>query len=403
MYNEIYIDARTLTNLQQKIVNYDDKYKNGYIYIYDDDGKILTYSEDRLSISKEPCIKVFPNFIWHFKDNFKDKIIEIDKDNIFVIPEFGDYLIINQRSGKYEGIMDKKYYGIYDRINKQYYYPANGLYDYNLKIEKYTGGMLDGYLYFSDKLITDVTSYNNKKILNNNINKIPIKNNDANEYIFGHVLEIYEIPFIQSPDRKVNNSPIFNSPAKKIRVGYDDSLLYGKNDDNIYGFDKTLPKNSIGYYNNYFTTNTYIAKEDNQTTFKLDKRINNKDTLVINVYINNELQPKDYYNISEDGKYITFINVKRSKVNLSISNKYLNLYGEFSILNNLIKLDQEIDETDLLVFINNELQNKYEIIDKTIIRFFEPIRMKKNDRITINIREQLEINQYNKYNPLKGV
>lgn len=401
MYNEIYIDARSLTDLQQKIVDYDDKYKNGYIYIYDD-GKILIYSEYRLSISNKPCIKIFPDFIWHFKDDFKDKIIEINKDNVYVLPEFGDYLIINQRSGKYEGIMDKKYYGTYDRINKQYYYPANGLYDYNLKIEKYTGGMLDGYLYFNNKLITDINN-DNQTVIENKINKIPIKNNYADDYIFGHMLEIYEIPFIQSPDRKVNESLVFNSPAKKIRVGYDDILLYGKNYNNIYGFDKTLPKNSIGYYNNYFNTNTYIAKEDNQTVFKLNKKISDKDTLIIDVYINNEIQPKNYYNINEDGKYIEFINIRKSKINLSISNNYINLSGEFNIADNLVKLDQEIDTLDLQIYINNELQNNYEIIDKTIIKFLNPIRIKKKDRITIKIRDQLEINQYNKYNPLKGV
>lgn len=401
MYNEIYIDARILTDLQQKIVNYDDKYKNGYIYIYDD-GKILIYSEYRLSISNKPCIKIFPDFIWHFKDDFKDKIIEINKDNVYVLPEFGDYLIINQRSGKYEGIMDKKYYGTYDRINKQYYYPANGLYDYNLKIEKYTGGILDGYLYFNNKLITDINN-DNQTAIENKINKIPIKNNYADDYIFGHMLEIYEIPFIQSPDRKVNESLVFNSPAKKIRVGYNDILLYGKNYNNIYGFDKTLPKNSIGYYNNYFNTNTYIAKEDNQTVFKLNKKISDKDTLIIDVYINNEIQPKNYYNINEDGKYIEFINIRKSKINLSISNNYINLSGEFNIADNLVKLDQEIDTPDLQIYINNELQNNYEIIDKTIIKFLTPIKIKKKDKITIKIRDQLEINQYNKYNPLKGV
>lgn len=401
MYNEIYIDARSLTDLQQKIVDYDDKYKNGYIYIYDD-GKILIYSEYRLSISNKPCIKIFPDFIWHFKDDFKDKIIEINKDNVYVLPEFGDYLIINQRSGKYEGIMDKKYYGTYDRINKQYYYPANGLYDYNLKIEKYTGGMLDGYLYFNNKLITDINN-DNQTAIENKINKIPIKNNYTDDYIFGHMLEIYEIPFIQSPDRKVNESLVFNSPAKKIRVGYDDILLYGKNYNNIYGFDKTLPKNSIGYYNNYFNTNTYIAKEDNQTVFKLNKKISDKDTLIIDVYINNEIQPKNYYNINEDGKYIEFINIRKSKINLSISNNYINLSGEFNIADNLVKLDQEIDTLDLQIYINNELQNNYEIIDKTIIKFLTPIKIKKKDKITIKIRDQLEINQYNKYNLLKGV
>lgn len=401
MYNEIYIDARTLTDLQQKIVNYDDKYKNGYIYIYDD-GKILIYSEYRLSISNKPCIKIFPDFIWHFKDDFKDKIIEIDEDNIYVLPEFGDYLIINQRNGKYEGIMDKKYYGTYDRINKQYYYPANGLYDYNLKIEKYTGGMLDGYLYFNNKLITDVDN-NNQIIIDNKINKIPIKNNYADDYIFGHMLEIYEIPFIQSPDRKVNESLVFNSPAKKIRVGYDDILLYGKNYNDIYGFDKTLQKNSIGYYNNYFNADTYVAKEDNQTIFKLNKKISNKDALIIDIYINNEMQPKNYYHISEDGMYIEFINIKKSKINLLISNSYINLSGEFNIIDNLVQLNQEIDVTNLQIYINNELQNNYEIIDKTIIKFLTPVKIKKKDKITIKTRDQLEINQYNRYNPLKGV
>lgn len=185
------------------VKDYTNEDKDGYIYYYDDN-KILLISQEKTSIHKYSAVKITNNFI--IKDK-KDFIIIKDR---YIVVEYGDYLLININNGEYAGIIKQKYNIILPEI------------DDNIKVEKYTGGMLDGFLYYSN-------FYNKEKPNDNLIKKIVTQNNE-DEYLFNHELHINEYQFVY-----------FNNENRKIT--YNDKLLMNKDKVLL----DVLYKNAVSY------------------------------------------------------------------------------------------------------------------------------------------------------------
>lgn len=163
-----------------------DKYLNGYIYYYDNN-KIFTISLKQIKIHKYSVIKITPEMKIQNKEDFK--IIK----NKYIILDFNDYLMIDTYTGKYIGI-----------IKNIYEIPLQKRYS-NYKIEKYTGGKLDGYLYYRD--------FYNKEAPEENLIKIEEKLSENNDnYFTTDDIEISEYPFIN-----INNN--FN------KIEYSDKII----------------------------------------------------------------------------------------------------------------------------------------------------------------------------------
>lgn len=185
------------------VKDYTSNDKDGYMYYYDDD-KILLVSQEKTSIHKYSAVKITNNFTIKNKEDFA--IVK----NRYIIVEYGDYLLIDINSGKYTGVIKQKYNIVLPEIND------------GIKIEKYTGGMLNGFLYYSN-------FYNKENPDNNLIKKIIVQDNE-DEYLFNHELHINEYQFVY-----------FNNENKKIT--YNDKLLMNKDKVLL----DVLYKNAVSY------------------------------------------------------------------------------------------------------------------------------------------------------------